>query len=352
MDKRNTKFDFYKGILIFGVIWGHTITALSGRTGTPIVVWIHRFFRTYDMPMFILLAGYFLQKSHGKYVWWKYNINKIGHIFIPIILWNTVFYILKAVLVRSFSFTTLLKSCMGLWFLWAVLLCSIIVITVKGVLKKDIFCVPILIGVTLIFYFIPVDQYNMAYMLPFFILGFYYEKIKSVFSHIVQWKIIQRISIFIFVFCLCFWNTKYNVWNAGSYLLVNTVFVLKSIVFRFAIGITGCISMKMLMDLLYKTEFKWLKNKIIAFGKETLMLYIFQSFAVEYLLMVVMMKIIRVLGYNPLAGYPTLVGYFIAPILTFACICILMFIIRIIKQIPILNKFIFGCKLMNANYEI
>lgn len=140
--------------------------------------------------------------------------------------------------------------------------------------------------------------------------------------------------------------------GSGSYLLVNTAFTLKSICFRFIIGITGCVSIKMLMDLLYKTEFKWLKNKFVTFGKETLMLYTFQSFAVEYLLMAVMMKVIHVLGYNPLAGYPLLVGYFIAPILTFAFICILIFIIKVIKQIPIINQFVFGCKLINANYKI
>ncbi len=349
MTKRNEKIDFYKGILILGVIWGHMITALSGGADAQIVVWIHRFFRTYDMPMFIFIAGFFLQKTLGKYNWWKYNISKAGHILLPVILWNAIFYFLKAVLVRSFSFTVLLKSCTGLWFLWATFFCSVIVITIKGIFKKDIFCIPLLVVAALVFYLISTDTYNMAYMFPFFVFGFYFEKTKKLVSHIVNWKTIQIISFFVFVLSLCFWSSKYNVWNAGSYILENTAFVLKSIAFRFIIGVSGCIAMKNIMDILYKMDFDWLKNNIITFGKNTLMLYIFQSFAVEYLLKAVMTKVSLVLGYNPLTAYPSLVGYFIAPVLTFVFIFVLLFIIKLLKQIPIINKFVFGNKLINAN---
>lgn len=60
---RNENVDFVKGLLIWGVIWGHTITALSaGKFDSP--VWIHTFFRTYDLPLFMILSGYFFQQSY------------------------------------------------------------------------------------------------------------------------------------------------------------------------------------------------------------------------------------------------------------------------------------------------
>lgn len=54
---RNEKFDFIKGLLILGVVWGHMITALKCDSDTSF--WIHSFMRIYDMPMFASLQDIF-----------------------------------------------------------------------------------------------------------------------------------------------------------------------------------------------------------------------------------------------------------------------------------------------------
>ena len=61
ISKRNAKYDFYRGLLMLGVVWGHTITAL--RYGIGGSSGLLHFFRTYDMPMFAFISGYFLNKS-------------------------------------------------------------------------------------------------------------------------------------------------------------------------------------------------------------------------------------------------------------------------------------------------
>ena len=58
---RNAKWDFYKGMLIWGVVIGHMITAL--KAGGDCYVWLHTFLRTYDMPMFAFISGYFIYNS-------------------------------------------------------------------------------------------------------------------------------------------------------------------------------------------------------------------------------------------------------------------------------------------------
>lgn len=82
---RDSKIDFYKGMLMVGVIWGHTINAyhLSDYT-----CWIHLFFRTYDMPFFMLLSGVFLAVSIQKYDLKKLLLNKLTTLFVPLAVWR------------------------------------------------------------------------------------------------------------------------------------------------------------------------------------------------------------------------------------------------------------------------
>lgn len=85
-EHRNLLVDFYKGVLMLGVVWGHTITAL--RNGEGASLYLLTFFRTYDMPFFMLLSGYFLFYSMKNNKWQIVMIDKIGTILIPLIVWE------------------------------------------------------------------------------------------------------------------------------------------------------------------------------------------------------------------------------------------------------------------------
>lgn len=54
---RDARFDFYKGMFIWGVVWGLAITALlNGQIND---VGKHPIMRTYDMPGFMAISGFF-----------------------------------------------------------------------------------------------------------------------------------------------------------------------------------------------------------------------------------------------------------------------------------------------------
>ena len=105
---RNKIIDFYKGILMFGVIWGHSITALKGGIETP-PIFIHVFLRTFDMPFFMILSGFFLKRSLLRDGYKKVFFNRVTMILFPIIIWNiavlnryfTSYYFLSAVFISS-----------------------------------------------------------------------------------------------------------------------------------------------------------------------------------------------------------------------------------------------------------
>ena len=86
---REERWDFYKGFLIFSVIWGHCINAL--RAGEFYSVWIHIFLRSFDMPMFAFISGVFLRKSCQKRSCVENLLNKIGTILLPVVLWNIIY---------------------------------------------------------------------------------------------------------------------------------------------------------------------------------------------------------------------------------------------------------------------
>lgn len=123
MENRNQKVDFYKGLLMWGVIWGHTITALANNTLNE-GIFIHSFFRLYDMPFFMILSGYFLYKSLEKNNSFK-NIlqDKITQLLVPILLWNWIIH---------FPY----PSTKSFYFLWAVFISSILTITVHTITKR------------------------------------------------------------------------------------------------------------------------------------------------------------------------------------------------------------------------
>ena len=67
--QRILQYDLYKGLLMFSVILGHTFTAISVNS------YLHIFIRSFDMPFFAFISGYFLRKSCKKREWYK-NLKK------------------------------------------------------------------------------------------------------------------------------------------------------------------------------------------------------------------------------------------------------------------------------------
>lgn len=62
---RNEDIDFYKGILMWGVIYGHMIKGINVSFNFD-SDFLYAFIRIFDMPFFMILSGYFLNKSIKK----------------------------------------------------------------------------------------------------------------------------------------------------------------------------------------------------------------------------------------------------------------------------------------------
>lgn len=72
-----------------GVILGHTITALKGVLDVGSIS-VYTFIRTYDMPFFMILSGFFLSKFLYRHEIERVLMNRITMILFPTLLWNVI----------------------------------------------------------------------------------------------------------------------------------------------------------------------------------------------------------------------------------------------------------------------
>jgi len=351
--------DYFKGILMFGVILGHVITAF--KAGFSATLPIHTFIRTYDMPFFILISGIFMAKSIDRYVPWKNMINKITGIILPLILWNTAFVLIKSIYllilhVNSFNALDFLNSLLSSsWFLWSVFICSLIMICICWIFKSVQLRIIASIIISALCLFIPLDKYNISFMFPFFALGFFFEWAKSKLNDKIV-EILKGISVILFIVMICFWKTSYNIWNTPAYLLngdlVNTLIIT---LFRFFIGCTGCVTMAIVFDILRQSKntiMGFINRCFISAGKNTLVIYIFQGFFLEFAFAKLMTKFVESYGSNIFISNLNLLGYVIAPITAFVCLLVLDKVVIYMKKIPCIGKYIFGFKAIDARKAV
>ena len=323
---RDPRFDFYKGMLIWGVIWGHVITALLN--GDVNDIGIHRIFRTYDMPFFMAVSGYFFSFSTKKYKLGQLLLNKASMIALPALIWGIILHPGK----MPFGYS---------YFLWAVFWSSVfvgILSLIQSRAVQIVACILLTIGL----HFVPcspVTIYNLPYLFPYFAIGYY------------AWDLIEQgrrhslAAVFVFITALCFWNSSYNIWNIGANVLDGGS-IYTAIILRSVLAISGIMTASVFFDILYG-YLSDLYPKVCSFfvktGQETLGLYILQDFAVFTLLAYAVQIAERRLGMNFLAGNHLLLGYLIAPAVSLVIMIILYQVIKWCKGRKYF-KFLFGIK--------
>ena len=224
--ERNAKWDFYRGLLIWGVVIGHTITAL--KSGDSSYVWLHTFLRMYDMPMFAFISGYFIYNGLGKHTLKQGIVRRIQTILIPTIIWNVIINVLT----RNMN--------LYLWYLWSICFCNILVFSIAKTSKNKIVTFFLFTFFLIIFHTGIGGKLNIGFLLFPCIVGFYYATLeKNGIGRIKSYSlyIVSASVMVMFVVMACFWKAEYSVWNIGTNIFESTRNCLL-ILYR---GIIGCI---------------------------------------------------------------------------------------------------------------
>lgn len=302
---------------MIGVIWGHLITNLL--CGDPNTISIHWIFRTYDMPLFMLISGYFLSQSLKKRSTVQLLVDKITTILLPTML---------GCLVYCFMYNTFNVS-KFLYFLWAIFISSEIIIICNFAKKSNLKIFLMLIPLILL-HLTSRSLFNLPYLYPFFLLGYFGfgldGKVKEDF---------RKYFVFLFVVLLCFWSKQYTIWKVSSNLRIADTYTLFIIGFRLFIGVVGCIAVMHLFDILFEYMSKrksWLYTFIIKSGKETLALYVCQDYICFIVINKLASHVRNTLGYNLFNLNESFLGYVIAPTLSLITMVFILRVTDVIKS--------------------
>lgn len=325
--KRDSSIDFIKGMLIWGVVYGHVISVLlSGRTHET--VWLHTFIRTFDMPFFMVLSGYFLRKSLCHNGCLRVMLNRCTMILVPIVVW------------------TLIRCRINIfgemyYFLWAVfvgsIVCTIVYALVNAapVMLANIMELSIL-GIAVLFVHFVEVPWNLFYLFPFFAVGYLAKQLLMRFR---DW--FEVVLFLLMIVGLCYWRVQYTPWHLTGIAWQKDATVIMIYVYRFLLGVLGV----HIMWKVYSGLLKCLgeENPFVVLitnaGTKTLSIYILHIL----ILSVIRRAIIALSLPAALFANTAIIGYVVAPLASILIIAVLLPAIELSKKL-ILVKYSLGFK--------
>lgn len=214
---RNQTIDIIKGIAIYLVVFGHSIQNFTVNFYDNVVF---QFIYSFHMPLFMLISGYLFAFSFKKKMPKEIIITKIKTLLLPISTYAFITLIRKDI---SHEFELNLTGQVygfiwsffhSLWFLWAVLYASIIVVLVKSFFNDRIL---VYIVVLLLTFFVPnvLQIHWWNYLLPFYIIGYLsndynvVDKVKNGLS------LIFGISLVIYIVLFQFFSKDSYIYTSG-----------------------------------------------------------------------------------------------------------------------------------------
>ena len=174
--ERNKTIDIGKGICMFCVIWGHVIQKGLLDVGYEQNI-IYKFIYAFHMPLLMLFSGYLFYSSVNKYSIQELLKRKIMQLAFPIFIWNTIYYALDILFFNaidggSFSVVGYIKYLFtGLWFLWAVLLYSIMLAIIEKKIEKITIRI-IFIVLSFLILLVSPNRWRLIFEYCFFLSGY------------------------------------------------------------------------------------------------------------------------------------------------------------------------------------
>lgn len=278
ISNRNMFADYIKGILIILVVLGHIIQNIKYDTPN---YWNDTLFRAiyvFHMPLFMGICGYFAYLSLQKRPALTFIKNRIISILLPLIVWGT-FMTFAGITGKpsdmSLPHYLLLNITQSYWFIWAILIHSIVVGLIK-LLKLDNKYILILSAVVAmlvpLFFTTNVVLTFTKDMYPFFIVG--YLLASTDIGKIYRWCRKCFIPLLlVLIVSFYFWPSR-----GFIYFTPSDIYHLDIGIFRLAIGIVASTVFLIIAYIIYQ---RISQNKVVYYlsliGQKTLEIYLIQG---------------------------------------------------------------------------
>lgn len=348
---RNITADFLKGLMIICVMYGHSISMLNELRN---VSWqdsiVNVFVTTFEMPLFILISGYYLWFSLRKKSHFQVLTKRIIAIGIPLLIWEGIPQVCKFI-IRTTSggaVVNILKIGAGivfprLWFLACYLFCTVIVILADRLLSsiktKEVRIASTIVvytGLIIGLHFVPFYFDHVPFLFPFFLTGFILSKYRLLSYPAVRKMILILSGIFIILYP--FYKPENSFYILGTYIASAPLKLLPIFVHRFVLGLSGCCVFYVIADYLCKRKENSAAVLFVAdLGTKTMELYIL-SMSVQTILIKIVGAFIRDTSIITDVTAPLIWG----PVFLVTMTGICLFANGVINKNAKLHKIIFG----------
>lgn len=303
------------------------------------------------MPLFMFLSGYVFYWSCKNRSLKEIIIIRVRGIGIPMIIWGTISWFIELINLLSnrdfmFSLKTikgLLSQILEIWFLWAVLLSSLIVAIVYKLYTKKFgkYLLMFLLAGVLIFF--PNHTTNL-FVYPYFVLGFLFNEFHI--ANAKSYKTARLFTIPIWIIMLFFFKKEHYIYTSGISPFSSSYGFSGQIIidlFRYTIGFIGLIAIWEITQFIYR-QTNWIFPKITIeqVGLHSLELYVIQRLFLEIFIPIINAKSVDQFGSNIFIVNRALFDYVITPICTIVIYWILSTIIKVLEKNRYLSLLLFG----------
>ncbi len=357
ISEKSSYLNVVKGVAIFLMIWGHCIQYCAIQSFDFFENAIFKIIYSFHMPLFMIISGYLFYFSFQKRDLKNLIIHRTRPIIWTIIGGGIVIWFstkcLFAVINGNYSIVfsgDWVKSFSTLWFLWSILSASIgVAIICKKVIQIWL-QIPLLLLWGLVVLLFPNAESNL-YMYPYYIIGFYFAKYKEKIPLKVMF--FKYLSIPLFPIMCFYFEKKHYIYTSGLFgngYVAGFWNIVKTDMFRWAIGLVGCIFVLVLIETIFlgcsklKKKRHW-KNFFLPLeklGEKSLQVYVISIVFLSAYLPTVYIKVIGFIGIgNFFVDNIWIYNLIFTPILAIIYAIALYWIVKFLYKIKI-GKFIFS----------
>lgn len=274
--KRDISLDIAKGILIFLVVWGHSIQFgfgyEYGESYSCLKDWIFRMIYSFHMPLFMAISGYLFYYSNRK-PFKKVMFSRLKSIGIPYLVYCTIMAIILIPTVQMggefFLFLNTYKS--GFWFLPSVLFNCMTVTVLTLISKKRQIIIALLLFSVTLYIIIPNDIIDGKYtcMYTCFVTGYLFNMLRSKSFTINKHYFVIPIAITASIICSMYYDGSMYTYSDNETLNLRWV---RDEIGRYITRIVGSISFMYIIGW-HELLPEWLKKIICSLSRYSLGVY-------------------------------------------------------------------------------
>ena len=305
--QRNYKIDYIKGILITLVVFGHSIQYGSGLTFFSEECYfddtLFKIIYSFHMPCFGIISG-FLYYNHVRVRTFGEKMHKVGKLLLPMLCFaivNTSVSLFNGSITASISSVIQKYIWVVLynwWFIWSIIICYIFW-AVLELLKLGRLVKLILAFSTQILFVILPNRANSplyGFIFFYFLIGYSLTGLLPLYK---KWggHYIKNTVVALWIICIFFYQRENYIYT--SQLSVNNIYnsPLKQLevnVFRWVTGIVGSFSFMKICNRYIKKFSPGILALFSYMGKNTIYIYILQSFFCVGLLQIIKVELVQI----------------------------------------------------------